>query len=703
MAYPEQPKRGAENSTLLWVAGASAVMLLCICLIAGLAIGGFLVFGISAPAVAVNPPANAQNPPSVTMAPIVEPPPFAPSAELPELAPGGLGEAVQTRDSIAAALVPDRDRVGLAVRLSGIPDPATSIETPDYQVGDVIPFTVNNLDTEESLEIDAELVYANDVVYMWVEQGVDYDLNAIEESAEVFATEIYPTNTSTFGSEPNPGVDNDSRVHILHSTQLGFSIAGYFGSSDVYPRAIVPDSNEKEMFYINISNTYPGTADYESTIAHEFQHMIHFNVDGNESTWLNEGMSEMAAFLNGYGASGFIPFYLSSPWIQLTDWPENESTLPNYGGAFLFSLYFYDRFGREATEALVENDLEGMDSVSDTLAAFGEQLEADEVFADWVVANLLNDPDVLSPSGEVGLYAYESIENLGSPAYVNFVSSFPFDQTLEGGQYGADYTQISGAGTVTLRFEGAQTVSLIPANTADTDGDPATDDRFFWWSNRGDESNTRMTRAFDLTGVQSATLSYDVWYLLEYGWDYGYITVSTDGGETYEILSTPHTTDYNPFGNAYGQGYTGGSAEESGASANGWLHEEIDLSAYAGQEILLSFETITDDAVNRPGMAIDNICIAELDACTDAESGDDGWEGAGFVRISNAVPQTFVVQLVIPDGGAYRVEHIEIDENNRGEITFTLQPGSPATLIVSGLARHTTEPAIYSLSIIAGG
>jgi immune inhibitor A len=37
--------------------------------------------------------------------------------------------------------------------------------------------------------------------------------------------------------------------------------------------------------------------------------MIHWYQDRNESSWLNEGFSELAAFLNGYGGGGFDYVY----------------------------------------------------------------------------------------------------------------------------------------------------------------------------------------------------------------------------------------------------------------------------------------------------------------------------------------------------------------------------------------------------------
>ncbi len=611
--------------------------------------------------------------------------------------PGGPGGGVG-KPPLAADL-PIRDRVDLARRFLGVrevtpPPPVT------YQMGDVIPFWVSNDDTETTTQVMAELVYATDVVYIWVERGATYDYEALVRSADTFSKHTYPTTRAYFGSEANPGIDGDPRLHILHSTQLGSTVLGYYFSPSEYPASIVPYSNEKEIFFIHIYNTPPGDPYYDGVLAHEFQHMIHWNVDRNEESWLNEGLSELATFINGFGASDATLFFMLNPDLQLNSWPEDGGSGANYGAGFLFTAYFLDRFGEDALRALVANPLNGLEGIDDTLRQMGAGVTADDVFADWVIANLINDPR----AGQ-GQYAYSSLPNLVPPSYIEGFSVFPVESGWrQVHQYGTDYIQINGSGEFTVRFEGAQQVRILPTDTQDTDHNPATDDRIVWWSNRGDESDTTLTRRVDLRGVERATLEYDVWYWIEELWDYAYLTISTDNGDTWIILPTRHTTTENPQGNAYGAGYTGASFTQPDADEEGWLHEVVDLSPYAGQEILLRFEMITDDAVNRPGFAVDNICIAAINWCDDAESAESDWEARGFVRHSNLLEQRFIVQIVVPgERGVPQVRRIPLDRNNTGEVTFALNAQQSATLAISGLTRYTTEPATYRFSIYAAG
>src|SRR5690606_23241866 len=54
-----------------------------------------------------------------------------------------------------------------------------------------------------------------------------------------------------------------------------------------------------------------------------------------------------------------------------------------------------------------------------------------------------------------------------------------------------------------------------------------------------------------------------------------------------------------------------------------WVEQSIDLSEYAGQEILLRFESISQPQGGGFGFALDNIAIPEIDF---ADDGSGDWE-----------------------------------------------------------------------------
>jgi hypothetical protein len=541
--------------------------------------------------------------------------------------------------------------------------------------------TDNQETPPRQFQVSATLQYITPHSYWWVQDGFTVNKTGLKKSAEQFENHTYPTNREFFGSEWTPGVDNDARVHIFMGDVPG--VAGYFSASNSYSVLAEPFSNEREMFFVNLRAMTPGNDYFDSVLAHEFQHMIHWRQDRNEDTWVNEGMSELATFLNGYGSSNFVSAYVNSPDTQLTGWAGTPGdALANYGGSFLFMRYFLQRFGEETTRAVIASPHNGLAGFDAALAEHGRAERFNDVFADFLVANYLNDP--AAGDGRWG-YADMPAAAVAAETY----RRYPVELTTTVNQYGADYYELTGNGPITLDFSGITQVPVVD-NTAHSG-------QYQWYSLRGDDSNSRLTRPVDLRGVSTATLNFWTWYDIEADWDYGYVEISTNNGRTWDVLQTPHSATDNPSGNAYGPGYTGQSGSSDGPA---WVEESLDISAYVGQEVLLRFEYVTDDAVNRSGWTVDDISIPEIDFFDDVETGPGAWQAEGFVRIDNILPQKFLVQ-VLKIGDSVEIEQALLDSANRGQLAV---PGLGQTvdrvvLIVSGLTPVTSQPAQYSLTI----
>jgi len=600
---------------------------------------------------------------------------------------GELG--AETEKLLETTDVPERDLHDLAIRLRGLPaDTPRTVNpggSPDYALGTRRLFHASNVDTDEQFDVYATLEYKTDHVYMWVEEGESVDLDELEAAADLFEERTYSTNRAFFGSEWTPGVDNDPHLSVLHASNLGDSVAGYYSSADEFVSTVRDDSNEMEMFYINSENVTINDDFYNGVLAHEFQHMIHWHNDRNEETWLNEGFAELAMELNGYDTGGSDWEFANEPDTQLNSWPEGPGAAgANYGAGYLFTSYFLDRFGSEATQALVAHQENGFASVEAVLVELGSRMKHVDLFADWVVANVLDAPDI----GD-GRYGYEEIDPASFDVETNYAAG---DYPVSGGdtvhQYGTDYVELRGERPLTLRFTGSTQIGLVDTT--------AHSGRYVWWSNRGDDSDMMLTRAFDLSGVSAATLEFWTWYDLEEDWDYAYVEVSADDGETWTILTTPSGTSTNPNGNSFGWAYTGRSG---GGETAQWIQEQVDLAPYAGQEVLLRFEYITDDAVNRPGFVVDDVAIPEIGYASDLEEDGDGWEPAGFIRHANVLPQRWLVQLVL-FGPETTVQRLELDESQAGEWTIALDGRTErAVIAVSGLAPVTTEIGSYTYEI----
>lgn len=596
----------------------------------------------------------------------------------------------ETLRTLLQAEIPVADPEDIAMRLMGIQNiPQTlSQPAPVYTLGDEKEFWLLNMDTNTNFQAVTQLAYITDHAYFWIEKGAYYDPDELALLAETFEKTIYPTNRAFFGSEWSPGIDNDEHLYIVYATGLGYSIAGYFSSTDsVHPLAN-PHSNAHETFMMNADAIGLGEDFTYGVLAHEFQHMIHWYQDLNETSWLNEGFAELAALLNDFYDSGFDSLYLWDTDLQLNDWPNNsDSTAPHYGAGFLFVTYFMDRFGEDATKALVADQQNGLESVDTVLSsqgiidsATGMPVIADEFFRDWTVTNLLQDSSI-----QDGRYDYRSWE----PEYYASYTEGPLycGQSLVSDvkQYGAEYVEISCDQDVIMRFQGETSVDLLPVS--------AYSGKYYFWSNKGDESDMKLTRQFDLStvsGEENPALEYSLWYDIETDYDYLYVMISTDGSQ-WEYLETDGGTNYNPVGSNYGWGYTGVS--------DGWVQESVSLREYAGQKIWVRFEYVTDAAVNGEGFLLDNVALPAVGYFTDFETDNGGWEPEGFVRIHNMLPQRYLATLVrMLDDGRIVVEPIVLDENNQFSILLDFDGMlNSAALVLSGATRFTRTPAEYQL------
>lgn len=585
--------------------------------------------------------------------------------------------------ALEAAVVPPADVVDLARRFKGVtylPTPAAGSQ-PVRTVGEEQTFWIINTDENREYQISATLRVVGEHIYVWVQSDAIVSDVMLQTLAHAFDTTIYPQVRDLWGSENTPGIDGDTRLYGLFAYGLGGGIAAYFSSRNTYPKVVWPTSNEHEMFLFNLDTL--GTRDLageaiQGVVAHEFQHMIRDNIEVNEDIWLNEGFSSFTQLLL-YGDAGSIPSFLNAPDTQLNDWPPGADTAPHYGAAALFVHYFYERFGKTALQQLSTEPERGLDAFDHVLKALGEP-GVNSFFADWVLANLLR-----SPQMEDGRYGYRLLSDQ-FPA-VQPVSrqsgSYDYRNTLN--QYATNYhllTNLQGQPSLTLQIEIPETARLIPAD--------APGGTWMWYSNRGDMSDTTLTRAVDLTAVQTASLHYKVWYETEAFYDYGYLTVSTDGGAHWTILSTPNSDTTNPVNAAYGPGYTGLSG--------GWRDETVSLDAYAGQNILIRFEWIADEGTTSRGMAVDSVSIPEIGYNSDFEQDDGGWQAVGWVRTDNRLPQQMWVQAVQQAGTQTTIQRWLAPQQTRW--TLPLDPAVEQVVIaLSPFAPVTNVPANYQLTV----
>ena len=390
---------------------------------------------------------------------------------------------------------------------------------------------------------------------------------------------------------------------------------------------------------------------YEGVFAHEYQHLLHDDYDSDEETFVNEGLSDFAEFLTGYhvALAGHIAPAAANPENSLVVWGDQGDLeiLTDYGQAYLFQLYLYEQFGQEFTQALFHETGNGISGIESALNAEGTDRDFADVFHDWQVALLI---DSKKPGG--GRYEFKNETfnlDVGTPAAPNPQA---FD-TPGAPPWGGDYIWINGDPKTLGRFtfNGAD-FSMFPSGW--------TSDGNVLWGGAADLLDN--WAIFEAAG--GGTLTFDTMYDLEVTWDFGFVQVSTDGGHTWTSLANAHTrSDYDPQAHPKVvenvPGFTGSSGD--GTAPGEWVNESFDLSAYAGQTILIAFREVTDWAFVEAGWFIDNVYV-------DGTLISDGSDASVFQDISQILPTendftvTFVATKGHGNGRQYEVVRMELDE-----------------------------------------
>ena len=286
-------------------------------------------------------------------------------------------------------------------------------------LGDDESFIVDPMyDLNNRASTSATLLRISEHAYYYMEDAYWDSLSLGQKDAQLdylnliinnFDNLTYPALRVVFGSEWNPGIDNDERMTILF-TQLKITAGGYFNSKDEIPKFIESSSNEREMLYINALQMSNPLID--SFIAHEFQHLISWNNKErlnniNDDVWLNEMRSEYAPTAAGFDAvytgtnlERRVDDFLANPFDSLTDWQNDKFDYPPVN---LFGHYLAEQFGEGIFSKITTNNKAGIYSIEQALRDTGFNFTFSQVFNNWTVANYLNDSSLSD-----GRYGYKN-------------------------------------------------------------------------------------------------------------------------------------------------------------------------------------------------------------------------------------------------------------------------------------------------------
>jgi hypothetical protein len=523
-----------------------------------------------------------------------------------------------------------------------------------------------------------------------------------------FDYNIYPTDTAIYG-EPLPRGDEGQKCWILihnirdesyYPTPPGeepveWYIAGYFSSAE-------DAANNKNMFHMDtydwehrvgtpendwfINDEFARPNLYEGVFAHEFEHLIHFDIDPDEPSWVDEGLADMAGWFCGYGhPDGHVQYYLDGHfYTPLTFW---GSTLEDYGASYLFQLYLHDHFGGvDFIKDLVKEQANGIEGIENTLEARGYWwIDFDEIFDRWTIANYIDEK-----RRWCGKYGYENIEigsadtrgwtieyaladwneflewllelwGYGSGNWVFPVYEAPFEITEYEWQfllfgnpmpYTAQYFRFNNDKVAKILFDGANTSDILPHGGS-----------YEWYSDVGAWAWRSLSQSFDIP-TTGATLNFWTYYDIEEHWDYCYVEVYDYFHGTWHTL--PDLGGLTTTELVYDQDNPNCPAEREPAYYNntllewnaftghspGWAPVSMDLSPFAGHTIDLYFTLWQDGAFTLVNMFIDDISIPELDVpfFDDVEAGEDGWTTTGWYITDGVFPNGWSLNVITTKG-----------------------------------------------------
>ncbi len=455
---------------------------------------------------------------------------------------------------------------------------------------------------------------------------------------------------------------------------------------------------------------------YEGVFAHEYQHLLQHYVDPGETTWVNEGLSDWAQTLTGYvdpsvpitdlGYDSHIQCFLGYLGVQ-TDFnpiprqggPENSLTLwgdqtdfeseilCDYGAAYTMMEFLAGRFGADFMGAFHRDPLHGLQSVHSLAQAAGSDRTIEELIDEWAATVALDgilDDGAKLKGGRPADFQVPTLD-----ATINWDT----DQTYSSPgapPNGSDYVRLRdgsaqylAAGDIdSIEFAGVSELPSLPIEwVVDPEppghaGDPAL------FSGTGDNLDRSIVQEVTVPATSPA-LTFDASWSLEDGFDYAYVQVSTDGGESYTPIECSGQV---PGGGPLGPAFNG----ESGA----FMSSSCDLSAFAGQTVVISFRLVTDGSFFLDGFWVDDVTLDG--ALLSNGSTLDGWSSP--TEFNPVDVEGYTVRLIAHrEGERAWVAEIPLDESFHGVLQggqLRQAIGTQAELVSAIVTYHDSTETI---------
>jgi len=250
-----------------------------------------------------------------------------------------------------------------------------------------------------------------------------------------------------FFSDPTD-VDGNERVDILLTNiqdnflQTGGYVAGFF---DPVNQLDYEFSNKREIVYIDIFPTlfYENKLNIRQgaqTIAHEYQHLLHFQymtVENQEWVSINEGCSEFAEYFTGFIPRPIVDFpnRTFQTWYY---WDVQDIEL-NYERSALFITFLYEKYGINLIGNIIHNKLTGIKGIESSFEELNLPFDYKLIMTDWAISLLSHSNNQLKEFDVFNSEWQKSI--LANPIQFVFTTPESFQFGLESSSF--SYTEIS--------------------------------------------------------------------------------------------------------------------------------------------------------------------------------------------------------------------------------------------------------------------
>jgi len=495
---------------------------------------------------------------------------------------------------------------------------------------------------------------------------------------------IVDTNVSYFGEYVQRPAGNDNIDVMVYNIvdesyydpDFPFFIGGFFWAK-------VNEDFDRNMIFIDtwdwenrlgpdVSRPY----NYEGTVAHELEHLIHNDHDANELSWVDEGLADLAEYLNGFGhPQGHVVYYLAYHRTSLTKW---GGGLEDYGASYLFQLYLLENFGSKSgsvwdtgwTRDMVDEPANSIDAIELLTGA-----SMNDLYDAWILANYLDDTSLAGAGGfplgyeEIDLVPFvstayapwsiaRSITDIyGSDHHGNLPISRYWGGYVSGtveypvgalDPYAPLYGTYKGMQPEMEIFLRGQAISGVAPHGGSYEA-------------ASGAANMLTDRMLQLDVPVTGTLSFWTWYEIEEEWDYGFVEVSEDGGSSWYPIAGSITRDsVNPNGStAWANSLVGGQADTDTAitgNSGGWVEATFDLPA---ANVLVRFSYYTDEASLEAGWFIDDVSV---DGFSDGfEGGSSNWTLGGWDWTTGLFENNWIAAYVNPVYSQGKLDHLDYD------------------------------------------